>query len=232
MGMSAVQAAELADAYFAIPESVETTIATPGALNSQREAEELNEKLRGLPDEVKSEIISVFDRSGAEAAERALNQAARDRIATINVRVVGGASAPVMGRTTYSAHGNLYEADGHGGLRESHVAQIAPAGAWRVWAEDETGGEAYIPLANDGRRGRAEEIWREVGRRFGLMQRFAYGGMTQSHSTSTVDRSVSENHVHLAPGSIQIHGLNAVHAVEELQRELAGRFEQTGGRHG
>ena len=178
MGHSTERATELAEAYFAIPERVETTIATPGALNSQREAEELNAKLRGLPDEVKSEIISIFDRSGADAAERALNQAARDRTARINVKVVGGQSAPVMGRTVWSAHGNLLEAYGSGGLRESHVAQIAPAGAWRVWAEPETGGEAYIPLANDGRRGRAEEIWREVGRRFGLMQRFAYGGMT------------------------------------------------------
>jgi TP901 family phage tail tape measure protein len=30
---------------------------------------------------------------------------------------------------------------------EQHVAQIAPAGAMRLWAEPETGGEAYIPLA-------------------------------------------------------------------------------------
>jgi TP901 family phage tail tape measure protein len=33
-----------------------------------------------------------------------------------------------------------------GGI-ENHVAQIAAAGAWRLWAEPETGGEAYIPLA-------------------------------------------------------------------------------------
>ena len=29
--------------------------------------------------------------------------------------------------------------------RENHVAQIAPAGSWRVWAEDETPGPAFIP---------------------------------------------------------------------------------------
>ncbi|MDK7062649.1 hypothetical protein QP290_25680, partial [Escherichia coli] len=42
----------------------------------------------------------------------------------------------------------------NGGRRgERHVAQIAPAGSWRVWAEPETGGEAYIPLARS-KRGR------------------------------------------------------------------------------
>ena len=227
MGMSAEQAAELADAYFAIPESVETTIATPGALNSQREAEELNEKLRGLPDEVKSEIISVFNRDGAEAAERALNELSRDRIVRIRVQVGGAASVgAAVGRAISSAHGNLFEAYGHGGLRESHVAQIAPAGAWRVWAEPETGGEAYIPLANDGRRGRAEQIWREVGRRFGLVQ-YANGGLTgspvyNSRSTATT------HHYHFAPGAFAITGLTGAAAAEELTRELDALIAQNG----
>lgn len=35
---------------------------------------------------------------------------------------------------------------------EDHSAQIAPAGAWRVFAEPETGGEAYIPLAGSKRQ--------------------------------------------------------------------------------
>jgi len=49
---------------------------------------------------------------------------------------------------------------------EDHSAQIAPAGAWRVWAEPETGGEAYIPLARS-KRARSVDIWRETGRRLG-----------------------------------------------------------------
>lgn len=56
----------------------------------------------------------------------------------------------------------------NGGAKESHVAQIAPAGAWRVWAEDETGGEAYIPLASS-KRGRSTAILEEVAGRFGYM---------------------------------------------------------------
>lgn len=66
----------------------------------------------------------------------------------------------------YNADGNVLEFYANGGTRENHVAQIAPAGAWRVWAEDETGGEAYIPL-HPSKRGRSENILAEVARRFG-----------------------------------------------------------------
>lgn len=52
------------------------------------------------------------------------------------------------------------------GIRENHTAQIAPAGAWRVWAEEETGGEAYIPLASS-KRGRSRAITEETIRRLG-----------------------------------------------------------------
>lgn len=57
-----------------------------------------------------------------------------------------------------------------------HVAEIAPAGAWRVWAEPETGGEAYIPLA-PAKRDRSLNIWQETGRRLGV-QGFLDGGFT------------------------------------------------------
>ncbi|MDK6687663.1 hypothetical protein, partial [Aerococcus sp. UMB8623] len=52
------------------------------------------------------------------------------------------------------------------GGRESHVAQIAPAGAWRVWAEPETGGESYIPLARSKRK-RSTQILAETADMFG-----------------------------------------------------------------
>lgn len=66
---------------------------------------------------------------------------------------------------------------------ENHVAQIAPAGAWRIWAEDETGGEAYIPLALS-KRARSLEILEDVAQRFGRVtvptgvRSFADGGTT------------------------------------------------------
>lgn len=68
-----------------------------------------------------------------------------------------------------------YYADGgiqRGGVRhfatgaENHVAQIAPGGSWRVWAEDETQGESYIPLARS-KRPRSRAITEETVRRLG-----------------------------------------------------------------
>jgi hypothetical protein len=60
---------------------------------------------------------------------------------------------------------------------EDHRAQIARGGAWRVWAEPETGGEAYIPLAASKRR-RSTEILANVANRFGLgLTQFKDGGI-------------------------------------------------------
>lgn len=68
---------------------------------------------------------------------------------------------------TPNARGSVTDFYADGGMRrESHVAQIAPAGSWRVWAEPETGGEAYIPLAA-GKRSRSRKIAEEAIRRLG-----------------------------------------------------------------
>lgn len=58
--------------------------------------------------------------------------------------------------------GRRYFANG----AENHVAQMAPAGSWRVWAEPETGGEAYIPLS-PAKRVRSRSIAEEAVRRLG-----------------------------------------------------------------
>jgi len=67
-----------------------------------------------------------------------------------------------------SANGNIFAAAYAGGgvRQEDHRAQIAPAGAWRVWAEPETGGEAYIPLS-PAKRPRSRVIAEETVRRLG-----------------------------------------------------------------
>ncbi|MCB8906787.1 MULTISPECIES: phage tail tape measure protein [unclassified Streptomyces] len=79
------------------------------------------------------------------------------------------------------ANGGLLDFYADGGvrtLREDHTAQIAPAGAWRVWAEPETQGEAYIPLAG-AKRGRSKRILEDVARRFGGEVTYhADGGVT------------------------------------------------------
>lgn len=67
---------------------------------------------------------------------------------------------------TSNADGNFYEAYANGGIRENHVAQMARAGAWRVWAEPETGGESYIPHAPS-KRERSEMILSRTADLFG-----------------------------------------------------------------
>jgi hypothetical protein len=75
---------------------------------------------------------------------------------------------------------------------ENHVAQIAPAGSWRVWAEPETGGEAYIPLAAS-KRVRSLEILNAVAQRFGyalvqqsqMIRRYADGSSGVVNNSTT-----------------------------------------------
>lgn len=80
---------------------------------------------------------------------------------------------------------------------ENHVAQIAPAGAWRVWAEEETGGEGYVPLALS-KRARSLQIMHDIAGRFGHVmvpvsaQRYADGGSTvQTSSTAVMEAGPS-----------------------------------------
>ena len=72
---------------------------------------------------------------------------------------------------------------------ENHVAQIA-RGAWpvRIWAEPETEGEAYIPLAKSKRK-RSLEILKKVMAEFGLgnlTKAFADGGIMPAVRPSSV----------------------------------------------
>lgn len=55
----------------------------------------------------------------------------------------------------------------NGGSKEQHKAQIARGGEWRIWAEPETGGESYIPLAKSKRK-RSTQILAKTADIFGL----------------------------------------------------------------
>lgn len=108
------------------------------------------------------------------------------------VRVVpvfeSGVKSTLGGMT--QANGGVVDYYANGGMREDHTAQIAPAGSWRVWAEPETGGEAYIPLAAS-KRARSLDIWQETGRRLGVAG-YASGGI-QYASASGGSSSVNVN---------------------------------------
>lgn len=64
------------------------------------------------------------------------------------------------------ADGGIAIAYANGGVREDHRAQIVPAGTNRLFAEPETGGEAYIPL-HSAKRTRSLGILDTVAQRFG-----------------------------------------------------------------
>ncbi|MFP7706361.1 tape measure protein [Trueperella sp. LYQ141] len=86
---------------------------------------------------------------------------------------IHAAVAPSTGSRSFNADGSIMGRY----TRERHIAQIAPAGAWRIWAEDETGGEAYIPLARS-KRTRSTQILAEVARQFGYrLESYAQGGL-------------------------------------------------------
>ena len=78
---------------------------------------------------------------------------------------LGFSDGGVMNRDGSIAYANGGVAYAGGG--EKHVAQIARAGEWRVWAEDETGGEAYIPLAPS-KRSRSKAILAKTAQIMGL----------------------------------------------------------------
>lgn len=81
-----------------------------------------------------------------------------------------------------------------GGLTEQHIAQLAPAGAMRVWAEAETGGEAYIPLA-DSKRARSMAILGEVADRFGVaIAPPVVNNVRQAEANRGMDRLVDAMH--------------------------------------
>ncbi|ATZ08306.1 hypothetical protein BOR84_10515 [Corynebacterium striatum] len=73
----------------------------------------------------------------------------------------------------------------NGGSREDHRAQIAKGGEWRVWAEPETGGESYIPLAKSKRK-RSTQILAKTADIFGLSVVDKKGQRVQPGSASQV----------------------------------------------
>jgi hypothetical protein len=135
----------------------------------------------------KGKTVTVSVPTGTQrsnvAALAAAIAALRDRTVTVTThyRITGTPGARVAysktGGHQFEANGGVvdYYANGgiqRGGVRrfamgsENHVAQIAPAGSWRIWGEPETGGEAYVPFARS-KRPRSRMIAEETVRRLG-----------------------------------------------------------------
>ena len=141
--------------------------------------------------------------TGVDAAAQSVNglryaiDGLHDRTVTIRVNHLGGGSVTSSygGHTAPQADGSVLDFYARGGIREKHVAQIAPAGAMRVWAEPETGGEAYIPLSL-AKRDRSMAILSQVANRFGAtIQQYANGGINANHTVSVVSGGLSDGDV-------------------------------------
>ncbi|MFZ3475360.1 phage tail tape measure protein [Streptomyces sp. 4.24] len=87
-------------------------------------------------------------------------------ITTFHNAVYSRGPGPWADGYRFEANGGILAFANGGFNKENHVAQIAKAGEWRVWAEDETGGESYIPLS-PAKRPRSRRIAEETVRRLG-----------------------------------------------------------------
>ncbi|WP_098007845.1 hypothetical protein [Streptomyces sp. sk226] len=194
--------------------------------------EQLGYKTKTLPDgRVQVTALTGSAISGLQQVKYARDSLSDKTITiTTNYRVTGSTARRegAHGAQLREADGGVvdYYADGgiRGGIRSfaqggfgsspdtknGHVAHIARAGTWRVFAEDETGGESYVPL-HPSKRTRSRAITEETVRRLGgdpdtiqwnangSVTSFASGGFTYSpdglrRDTGYVQSSYSSSH--------------------------------------
>ncbi|MFF4051932.1 phage tail tape measure protein [Streptomyces chartreusis] len=149
--------------------NVRVTVPTSGPRKAADTIQRRIDALQGRSVTVTTRHVSVFSSlgDGAGAAD-AVRQQAENVRRQANSRADGAV-------VDYFADGGVT-----GPRREQHVAQIAPAGSWRIWAEPSTGGEAYVPMAQS-KRDRSKAIVEEVVGRFGgQVEWFANGGVRGS----------------------------------------------------
>ena len=168
----------------AIANAVGAIIGKLGEMVSSAKAkiDEMVGKITGMKDTIVSKLSDagqwLWD-TGKAIVQGAIDgimsapNAIYDAIMSLVPDSVKGAVSSVIG--WFSADGSIAYANGgveayaNGGTRgEKHVAQIArPQGPFRVWAEPETGGEAYIPLALS-KRARSKAILAKTAQIMGL----------------------------------------------------------------
>lgn len=207
MGLNRQAAERLADKYNLIPNNIVTTISAND--QSSGVIKRITTTLAGLP---RSKTITIYTDH-------------------IQIGRVGGSGMTGL----VQANGGIVKYLANGGL-ENHVAQIAPAGAWRVWAEDETGGEGYIPLAQAKRR-RSELIMGQIADKFGGMyipanrfQTRANGGVDGTTATATRAPTAVSNVWNV---TIDAHDLEGLKSIERFMQAIGyqRRMNGFGGGH-
>ncbi|MGW1053541.1 phage tail tape measure protein [Streptomyces sp. NPDC002521] len=201
-----------------VPAGKTITVSAPTA-GARAQLEALGFKITEVPGSKNVHISAPTgtQRAGVDALAQAINNL-RNKSVTITTNHVSVLSSLVrppsdiadalrkqadaqQRQANRHADGGVVDYFADGGMRrEQHVAQIAPAGGWRVWAEPETGGESYIPLAPS-KRTRSRRIAEETVRRLGggPITWYADGGLSSwsyeplGSSTFTVSDVVSKS---------------------------------------
>lgn len=203
--LSAKQVADLGKAVKGVPKKVLTQFTQPGYKNATQNATDIARKYKLTPKQVSTVLEALNYTKPQIAAVLAAMKTLDGKVANPKIDVTSNAKSAaqaaqqwmnsVHGVTKYisvrtasaQADGGLYQY-ANGGIRafangaENHTAQIAPAGSMRLWAEPETGGEAYIPLAMS-KRSRSLQIWAQTGKALGVAG-FSDGGGTPSGGSS------------------------------------------------
>ncbi|MEV1245081.1 hypothetical protein [Nonomuraea sp. NPDC049750] len=182
---------------------------------ARRQGQSVADRVREAMDGGRNSVFDAARRIGV-----AINEGIQgDRVVTIRTEVQEFAAKISQqadgGILTYAMGGMAAFAGGG----EHHVAQIARPGTMRLWAEPETGGEAYIPLAAS-KRSRSEDILSQVAGRFGgaFVKRAAVGragggagvaSVTNVSYTVNVDAGLND------PSAV---GSKVVKAIQEYER--------------
>src|SRR5690625_883555 len=141
-------------------------------------AEGLADALGLVPTKVSAKV-GVTGIPGAMSAIDRLNRTlntinGKTVTAAVAVKQYGQAAVADGGFT----HGGVLESFAHGGVRGPLPKQAliqSPRQNLVQWAEPETGGEAFIPLA-PAKRARSLKLWEETGRRLGALESRAFAG--------------------------------------------------------
>lgn len=237
---------QLASRYKLTPKQVKTLIALVGAKKAQGEAEATGKKVRGLNSitgrpKVKEEG-SAASRSRVAGLVSAIGAVRSKTVYITAIRKLLGPSADIFNAVNgASARGNIFpsvRAFARGGIRrdrgdiaDRHQPELAGPGPTRVWRERETKGEAYIPLANDDRRPRAQALLSKTAELLGGVAYFAKGGITKkvSKAAKAANKRMSGVQSYLSSGfSSGLQG--SAQAVSNAERAFIIRMAGIGKR--
>lgn len=188
-GLNRKAAKALVDQYLKVPSKRATQFTTPGLTTAKKNVQSLGTaiaKIHGKTVAVNANVKGARTQIGA--FYKWFSALDFKKTATIGFKQLGpGRQGVPLGA---KANGGITRfASGS----ERHIAQIARPGEMRLWAEPETQGEAYIPLAKS-KRPRSMAILQAVAADFGYqlipllngaIRAFASGGTTKKRTAAT-----------------------------------------------